>query len=80
MSRPGSLILQEHWSDPLCCVLLCFSVATPGICCLENVGQLLRVNGKKKEFAAGADQTSPTRLGTRQTDRTGRQSLRGVVE
>lgn len=60
MSRPGSLILQEHWSDPLCCVLLCFSVATPGICCLENVGQLLRVNGKKKNLLR--EQTRPLRL------------------
>lgn len=62
MSRPGSLILQEHWSDPLCCcVLLCFSVATPGICCLENVGQLLRVNGKKKKNLL-REQTRPLRL------------------
>lgn len=65
MSRRGSLILQEHWSDPLCCVLLFFSVATP-----ESVAWRMWVSScaltAKKEFAAGADQTSPTRLGTRQ--------------
>lgn len=77
MSRRGSLILQEHWSDPLCCVLLFFSVATP-----ESVAWRMWVSScaltAKKEFAAEADQTSPTRLGTRQADYRGTQSLRIV--
>lgn len=79
-SRGGSLILQERWSDPLCCSPVVLFCRNPGICCLENVGQLLHVNGKKKEFAAGAEQTSLTGLGTRQADHRGTQSLRGLVK
>lgn len=43
----------------LYCVLLFFSVSNLGICCLENVGQLLCVNGEKNLLQ---EQTKPLRL------------------